>query len=101
VKIPQEWAENRDTRNMLRDVATQYLLRTGRIASIKFYAPFVTFPDTKAMLRRYGFMEISNPKSRVGPNLNWDLFKGFVVPASWGGKHPRWVDLSAVANEVQ
>lgn len=99
IKIPQDWAESRETRVLMRDTAVNYLRGTGRLASIKYYAAVVTHPEPTMMLRQYAFLEVSNPKCRAGPNRNWDLFSGFAVPSEWAGKHPRWVRLSDIANE--
>ena len=74
VKIPQVWAEDNYTRVRMRDAAMRYMAGTGRIASIKYYAEMLTF-EPQIIRRRYAFLEVSNPKCRIGAGRDWTLFQ--------------------------
>jgi hypothetical protein len=98
IKIPQAWADDANTRVLMYRAAVSYLTETARIASVKFYAEFLEF-DPKVIRRRYGFLEVSNPKSRIQPGRDWTLFEGRSKAPAWGATNSKWIDLGVVANE--
>lgn len=92
MKVPQHWFGTPDMAAQLDKVAADFLRNTQRVVSIKFYVSHYSFQPGWT-LHQHAYREITNPRTRFAPR-NWDLFKGFHVPAEWQGVHPTWTNLT-------
>jgi hypothetical protein len=95
IKHPSSWAKGHF--DEMRELTAKFFRRTERIVSVKYYVqPFDRRGDN--LVHQHGYVEFSNPRTRFGNNINWDLFSGvlenFKLPAHWqrilhyGGKDP-------------
>ncbi|UWU66105.1 hypothetical protein [Bradyrhizobium sp. NC92] len=96
VKHPAAWAKENFAE--LRDLTHKFFRRTKRIVSVVFYVqPFERRGDQ--LLHQHGHAEFSNPGTRFGNNIDWNLFpvgylKNLQVPDHWqqilhyGGREP-------------
>jgi hypothetical protein len=96
VKHSSTWAKENFAE--LRDLTFKFFRRTERIVSVKYYVqPFERRGNS--LVHQHGYVEFSNPKTRFGENVNWDLFpvgvlQNLKVPDHWqqilhyGGREP-------------
>jgi hypothetical protein len=85
VKHPASWAKEHFEE--MRELTAKFFSRTERIVSVKYYVqPFERRGDN--LVHQHGYVEFSNPKTRFGNNIDWDLFpvgvlENFKLPAHW------------------
>jgi hypothetical protein len=89
MKVPQQWISDLPTAKALVDVGRDFMKTTDRVVSVKFYVSHLVTQDG-FVLHRHAFRELTNEGSRFSGGRDWDLFRDFVVPASWNGMPPSW-----------
>jgi hypothetical protein len=89
VKVPPRWFDDLAMALTLMDVARDFLRRTGRVVSVKYYMSDVIHRN--GMLgHTHGFKELSNPDNRFDPKRNWDMFAEPPKTVSWNGMPLKW-----------
>jgi hypothetical protein len=89
VKVPPRWIADPATVVAMLDVARSFLRGTRRVVSVKYYSSPITFADN--MLRHdHAYKEISNPMTDFGNDVDWNIFKKFVLPPEMNGMPPHW-----------
>jgi len=89
VKTPQSWIADIQTANALVQVGSEFLRRTSRVVSVKFYVWHLDrVGDT--LRHRHAFRELTNEHSKFHAGRDWDLFDDRPVPAEWNGMPPKW-----------
>jgi hypothetical protein len=74
VKLPSQWRnEPSPVRDILYEVAMEFLRGTGRIVSVKYYTSRIVWRDG-AVTYIQAFKEYSNPNNRFDPKRDWDMF---------------------------
>ena len=73
VKHPFEWHDDAGTLSFMRDVAMVIFQSTKRIVSVKYYVQSI-YRDGEDVRQRLGFKEFSNPKTRFGNEVDWNIF---------------------------
>jgi hypothetical protein len=89
LKVPQAWTDDVAVAVAMVEEGRRFLRNTDRVISIKFYVSHLETRDG-IVHHRHAYREITNQKSRFYDGKNWDLFTGYVVPASWNGMPPKW-----------
>jgi hypothetical protein len=74
VKYPHSWNDDPDALPKLRDVAFNFFRSTQRVVSVKYYVQPIIHNNVEAR-QMLGFKEFSNPVTRFGNDVDWNLFK--------------------------
>jgi hypothetical protein len=89
VKVPPRWIADPNSVADMLQVARSFLRGTRRVVSVKFYSSPISFSDN--MLRHdHAYKEISNPLTDFGNNMDWSIFKKFVLPPELNGMPAHW-----------
>jgi hypothetical protein len=89
VKTPPRWMDETGFVRMVTDVAQDFLRSKRRVVSVKFYtSPFSI--ENGYLKQEHAYKEISNPDTRFGANLNWNLFRQWDLPPEYNGMPPHW-----------
>ncbi len=94
VKVPADWIDDPAIPAELENISAEYLQKTGRMVSIKFYVSTVIYGDEVShhVMR---FKEISNPRNSFDTTRDWDLFEGREIPeGGWNGMPDHWFRLA-------
>lgn len=73
VKYPYTWNDDPDSLSRLRDVAMKFFRTTKRVVSVKYYVQPI-LREGGDVRQRLGFKEFSNPVTRFGNDVDWNLF---------------------------
>jgi hypothetical protein len=89
IKHPQEWHDLPDFPEQAQTIATNFLRKTRRIVSVKYYVQPILFTDG-FLIHRHGYKEYSNPTTRFGDMINWNLFRTSLHSQNLGGMPDHW-----------
>jgi hypothetical protein len=98
MKVPPRWMKQPAPGLSLNAIAENFLRRTGRIVSVKFYFSNINYVG-EALTHDHTFKEISNPNNRFDRSRDWNMFAEPQPPQGWNGMPPRWRRLLFFANE--
>lgn len=85
VKTPARWIVDEAFLSLAGNRARRFLGGAPCIVSVKFYASDMVFANN-AVTHRHAFREYSNPKTRFGSDIDWNLFDavpGIEIPKHW------------------
>jgi hypothetical protein len=89
VKVPPRWIDDPKSIGTMLEVARSFLGGTRRVVSVKYYSSPITFAND--MLKHdHAYKEISNPVTDFGDDVDWNIFKKFVLPPEMNGMPAHW-----------
>lgn len=89
VKVPPRWISDPESVARMLEVARSFLRGTRRVVSVKYYSSPITIADN--MLRHdHAYKEISNPATDFGNDVDWSIFKKFILPPEMNGMPAHW-----------